>query len=56
MEGAATGGSSGEAQSVGRGGVGHAVSRRHWVPLTSRRDGNATEVEKRGQENRTKSG
>ena len=45
VEGAAAGGASGEAEPVGRGGVGDAVGRRHRVPLAAGRHGDAAEVE-----------
>lgn len=45
VEGAAAGGASREAQSVGCGGVGDAVDRRHRVPLAAGRHRNTAEVE-----------
>lgn len=52
VEGAAAGGASREAQSVGRGGVGDAVGRRHRVPLTAGRHGNAAEEDGGGRRKR----
>ena len=49
VEGAAAGGASREAQSVGRGGVGDAVGGRHGVPLAAGRHGNAAEEADRGE-------
>lgn len=54
VEGAAAGGASREAQSVGCGGVGDAVDRRHRVPLGAGRHGDAAEAEgRRTRGNRT---
>lgn len=51
VEGAAAGCASGEAETVGRSGVGDAVGGRHRVPLTAGRHGNVAEVDGGGSYN-----
>lgn len=56
VESAAAGRASGEAETVGRSGVGDAVGGRHRVPLTAGRHGNVAEVDGEGREVTIKAG